>query len=294
MPRQGGPRALLELLLPSSGGLRGRKFRNSRRVIEGMLYRLRTGGPWRDLPAHFGPWKTVWKRHRRYAGDGTWDRVLTALVAMVDAGGDLDWAVSVDSTVVRVHQHGANAARTQGDLPNYKNLRDEPADHAIGRSRGGLTSKIHLACDGHGRPLSVLAGPGQAGDSPMFANLLEGISVPRLGGGGARIRPDEVRADKAYSSKANRELLRSKSIKAVIPEKSDQVANRKRKGSEGGRPPSFDAESYKGRNVVERAFNKAKQYRGVATRYDKLVMTYRAGFMLAGIVEWLKLLGDTP
>ena len=105
---------LLALLLPSSDGLRGRKFRNNRVVVEGMLYRLRTGLPWRDLPSHFGPRKTVWKRHRRYAGDGTWDRVLTALVAMADAGGNLDWAVSVDSTVVRVHQPGANAARHIG------------------------------------------------------------------------------------------------------------------------------------------------------------------------------------
>ncbi|MCZ4589333.1 IS5 family transposase [Rhodococcus opacus] len=285
---------LLALLLPSSDGLRGRKFQNSRLVVEGMLYRLRTGLPWRDLPAHFGPWKTVWKRHRRYAGDGTWDRVLIALAAMADAGGDLDWAVSVDSTVVRVHQHGANARVTQGDLPNYTNLLDEPVDHGIGRSRGGLTCKVHLACDGDGRPLSVLVGPGQAGDSPMLGPLLEGICVPRIGGGAPRTRPDEVRADKAYTSKANRELLRSKGIKAVIPEKSDQVANRKNKGSAGGRPPNFDAESYKGRNVVERAFNKAKQWRAVATRYDKLALTYRAGFLLAGIVEWLKLLGDMP
>ncbi|WP_162181274.1 transposase, partial [Rhodococcus wratislaviensis] len=91
---------------------------------------------------------------------------------------------------------------TQGDLPNYTNLRDEPADHGIGRSRGGLTSKAHLACDGHGRPLSVLVGPGQAGDSPMFAHVLEGICVPRLAGGAHRTRPVEVRADKAYSSRA--------------------------------------------------------------------------------------------
>lgn len=157
-----------------------------------------------------------------------------------------------------------------------------------------MTSKIHLACDGDGRPLATLVGPGQAGDSPMFAPLLDGIRVPRLGGGAARTRPDEVRGDKAYTSKANRALLRRKGIKAVIPEKSDQVANRKKKGSAGGRPPSFDAESYKGRNVVERAFNKAKQWRAVATRYDKLAITYRAGFVLAGVVEWLKLLGDTP
>lgn len=182
----------------------------------------------------------------------------------------------------------------QGDLPNYTNLREEPADHGIGRSRGGLTSKVHLACDGAGRPLSVLVGPGQGGDSPMFGLLLEGICVPRIGGGAPRRRPDEVRADKAYTSKANRELLRSKGIKAVIPERSDQMTNRKNKGRAGGRPPTFDTESYTGRNVVERAFNKAKGWRAVATRYDKLAMTYRAGFLLAGIVEWLKLLGDMP
>lgn len=85
---------------------------------------------------------------------------------------------------------------TQGDLPNYTNLLDEPSDHGIGRSRGGLTSKVHLACDGAGRPLSVLVGPGQAGDSPMFGLLLEGICVPRIGGGAPRRRPDEVRAER--------------------------------------------------------------------------------------------------
>lgn len=105
---------LLEMLLPSSDGLRGRKFRNNRLVVEGILYRLRTGIPWRDLPAHFGSWKTVWKRHRRYAGDGTWDRVMTALIAMADDGGNVGWAVSIDSTVVRVHQHGSNMARLTG------------------------------------------------------------------------------------------------------------------------------------------------------------------------------------
>lgn len=106
--------ALLELLLPSSAESRGPNFQNNRRVVEGMLYRLRAGIPWRDLPACFGPWQTVWKRHRRYAGDGTWDRVLTALVAMADVHSELDWAVSIDSTVVRVHQHGSNAARYTG------------------------------------------------------------------------------------------------------------------------------------------------------------------------------------
>ncbi|MFD4442073.1 IS5/IS1182 family transposase, partial [Nocardia sp. NPDC058519] len=97
---------------------------------------------------------------------------------------------------------------------------------------------------------------------------------------------------KAYSSAANRKLLRSKRTVAVIPQRSDQVANRKRRGRAGGRPPRFDSEAYKGRNVVERAFNKVKHWRGVATRYDKLACTYRAGFVMALTVEWLKLLGD--
>lgn len=100
---------LLELLLPKSEGRVGRNFSNNRVVVEGMLYRLRTGVPWRDLPEVFGPWQTVWKRHRRYAADGTWDRVLTALLALADTSGDLDWVVSIDSTIVRAHQHAAGA-----------------------------------------------------------------------------------------------------------------------------------------------------------------------------------------
>lgn len=102
---------LLELLLPKSDGRVGRNFANNRLVVEALLYRLRVGGPWRDLPEVFGPWQTVWKRHRRYAADGTWDRVMIALLALADTTGDLDWVTSVDSTIVRVHQHGAGAGR---------------------------------------------------------------------------------------------------------------------------------------------------------------------------------------
>ena len=128
----------------------------------------------------------------------------------------------------------------------------------------------------------------------MFPNLLNTIRVPRNGRGRARTRPDAVLADKAYSSRANRGLLRSRGIKAVIAEPSDQVGHRKRKGSNGGRPPKFDTEAYKGRNVVERSFNVLKQWRGLATRYDKLALTYRGGVVLAAIVTWLRVLGDTP
>ena len=109
--------ARIEPLLPFSGGRRGRPFRDHRQVVEGIAYRYRAGIPWRDLPEQFGPWQTVWKRHHRFALDGTWEKVLAQVLTDADAAGQLDWAVSVDSTIARVHQHGATAARTQGAHP---------------------------------------------------------------------------------------------------------------------------------------------------------------------------------
>ena len=176
----------------------------------------------------------------------------------------------------------------QGDAGNYRKLFEEPDDHAVGRSRGGLSTKIHHACDGKGRPLAFIIGPGQGSDSRMFPMVLDTISVPRAGSGRARNRPDAVLGDKAYSSRANRNLLRMKRIKAVIPEPRDQIANRKRKGSRGGRPVDFDSEAYKGRAVVEQSFNLFKQWRGIATRYDKLALTYRAGVALYACLIWLR------
>lgn len=127
-------------------------------------------------------------------------------------------------------------SRSQGALENYKNLREEPGDHGIGRSRGGLSTKIHHLVDGRGLPLVVLVGPGQAGDSPMFPVLMDQLRVERVGPGRPRTRPEAVRGDKAYSSRANRGHLRERGIKAVIPEPSDQIGHRKRRSSAGGRP----------------------------------------------------------
>ena len=121
----------------------------------------------------------------------------------------------------------------------------------------------------------------------MLPDLLAEIRVPRLGGGRPRTRPDAVLADRAYGSRANREHLRSRRIRAVIPEKKDQIAARKNKGSRGGRPPAFDKQAYTSRNVVERSFAYAKQWRALATRYDKLAITYRAAVVLSAILTWL-------
>ncbi|CAL9677034.1 hypothetical protein SUDANB105_08001 [Streptomyces sp. enrichment culture] len=107
--------------------------------------------------------------------------------------------------------------------------------------------------------------------------MLDAVRVPRLTVGRPRRRPETVIADKAYSSRAIRSGLRRRGIRAVIPERADQVASRRRRGSAGGRPPAFDSEQYKTRNVVERCFSRLKQFRAVATRFDKLAARYLAG-----------------
>ncbi len=142
--------------------------------------------------------------------------------------------------------------------------------------------------------MAVVVTGGQRNDGAMLEQVLDDIRVPRIGAGRPRTRPDSVAADKAYASGVNRRMLRARGITAVIPEKSDQITARQRKGSAGGRPPGFDAEAYKDRNVVERSFALVKQWRGVATRYDKLAITYRAGAVLHACLTWATLLGDTP
>ncbi len=157
----------------------------------------------------------------------------------------------------------------------------------LGRSRGGLTSKIHLAADWRCRPLAFVLTPGQAGDSPQFVPVLERIKV-RGPLGRPRTRPHAVAADKAYSSRFNRRYLRRRGIQAVIPEKVDQAAHRKRRGSGGGRPVSHDAILYKDRNTVERCINRLRNWRGIAFRFDKTPQSYEAGLHLCGAMLWLR------
>jgi transposase len=130
--------------------------------------------------------------------------------------------------------------------------------------------------------------PGQDGDNPQLLPLLDGIRVARAGPGRPRSRPGAVLADKAYSHPSTRKALRKRRIQLVSPERSDQVARRKAAGSKGGRPPAFDAELYKQRNVVERCFNRLKQFRDLATRYAKRVAYYQAELTIAAIILWLR------
>ena len=154
----------------------------------------------------------------------------------------------------------------------------EPPDHALGRSRGGLSTKIHALADLTCTPVMAALTGGQAGDNPMLATLVKALAE------GGYEQDFRLLADKAYSHPSTRTFLRGRKIKHTIPEKSDQIARRKAKGSKGGRPPGFDSEIYKQRNTIERSFSRVKQWRGLATRYDKYAVTFLGGFTLAMVI----------
>lgn len=188
----------------------------------------------------------------------------------------------------RYRPGAAGAGRAERPGPHQGLSRITKTGEALGRSRGGLTSKIHLLADSGCRPLARLTSAGQRHDSLAFAPLLGRLKIARRGPGRPRTRPGRVLGDKAYSSAAIRSRLRRSGIKATIPEPADQVKNRLRRGSRGGRPPAFDAAAYKQRNVVERAFCQLRQHRAVATRYDKRDFVWRGTVDVASIRIWLR------
>jgi transposase len=257
----------LAALLPPQKPRTGRPSLDHRTLIEAVLWLARTGAPWRDLPPELMNWRSAWRRLQRWTAAGVWERVVDALRAMAPEAG---WEVHMlDSTVVRAHAHAAGARKKAGV-------------QALGRSRGGFSTKLHLRCDGRGRPVAFHLTGGQRHDLTGVGPLFERGALRTGRRGRPRWKPAAVIADKAYSAAWLLDVLRRKGITPVIPSRSDQPEN-----------PDFDRETYRRRNLIERLVGQLKQFRRVATRYDKLDPHYLAFVQIASIVLWLRMFGDT-
>ena len=235
-------------LLPGRIGHVGATARNNRLFIDAVLYRLRTGIPWRDLPERFGDFKNIHRRFSRWAEKGLWTNLLSLLTEDAD-----EEYVMIDSTLVRAHQHSSGAVGRN------------PSDQAIGRSRGGLTTKIHARVDALGNPTEFFLTAGQVHDLAGAEVLLTDIET------GAVI------ADKAYDAEERVvKPLEQARIEVVIPPRSCRKT-----------PREYDRELYKARHLIENFFCKLKHFRGIATRYDKRAVHFLGAIYLAASVIWL-------
>jgi transposase len=230
-------------LLPGKPGDPGRSAADDRLFLEAVLWIVRVGAPWRDLPASFGNWNSAFQRFRRWAKGGVFDRIFQVL----SEDADFEYVI-IDGTIVRVHQHGAGA-------------RGGTQAQAIGRSRGGLTTRIVALVDGLGNLVRFVLLPGQRHDSVGVAPLLKDLDFAAL------------LADKAFDSDAIRADLNERGALAVIPPKADRAA-----------AIPCDFEMYKWRHLVENFFCKIKEFRRIATRYDKTDTSFAAIIHLGGIV----------
>lgn len=248
---------------------RGRPWVSHRLVVSGVLWILSTGAPWRDLPKRFGKWKTVYNRFRRWVREGVWDRLWIGRLEMMLADGQIDteqW--DVDGSVIRAHRC-AGGALTPDPSKDY----DEPVDHALGRSQGGFSTKLHLVVESHGHALGITLTPGQRHESTEFENVME--SVPLVCNDVNW--PEAVAGDKAYSSTKIRIWLGTRKIEDVIPTRKNEEHIK-----------TFDKEKYRARNIVERVIGWLKECRRVATRYEKKATHFLAIVKIAILRRLLK------
>ncbi|WP_107917575.1 IS5 family transposase [Sphingobium yanoikuyae] len=237
--------AIIEPLLPNKP--RGVARVDDHRVLNGIMWRFRSGATWAEVPERYGPSTTCYNRFVRWRKAGVWDRLLAAVSAGYN--GEL---VMIDSTCMRVHQNGATGKK------------GEAGDRGMGRSRGGLTSKLHALVDADGRPVGLRLTGGQVHDACEAEALIEAIPE------GATLL-----GDKGYDSNAIRQAAAARNVWANISNRS----NRKQ-------PFAFSPWLYKQRNLVERFFNRIKQFRGIATRYDKDPANFLAAIKLICVRIW--------
>lgn len=218
---------------------------NLRKTVEGILYRIRVGCPWRDLPRRFGRWNSVFQKFNRWSPKGKLMLVFKALVQEPD----LEWAF-IDGSIVKAHQHSAGAASDE--------------NQAIGKSRGGNTTKIHMAVDAHGLPIDFEITGGEVHDCKVAPEFIEKLPAAEF-----------TVADKGYDSEEVRDAIRKKLSIPVIPRKSNsKIGN-----------ADIDWGLYRYRHLVENLFARIKHFRGLATRFDKLKRNYLS--VVAIVCSWL-------
>ena len=265
---------------PPNGG-RGGQWKDHRAAVNGILWVLCSGAAWRDLPERYGPFQTVHGRLQRWRADGTWEKVLAALRVEADERGLIDWAQwNADSTSVGARgTRPAPAKKGAGTDDSGRAREHEPADDGLGRCRGGFGSKLHVMTDGRGNVLQVVVTRGNRNEVPVLGPLLASALANNPGR-----RPKKLACDKGYGADRFRTGLPAVGIQPVIPMRDNEhVDDRDGFGK-------FDKRAYRGRNVVERAVAKLKEFRRIATRYEKLASSYCAMLSLANIVLYLRIL----
>ena len=221
--------------------------REHRNTMEGILYRLRVGCPWRDLPECLGLWNTIYRRFLLWSRKG----ILLRLFKTLSADSDTEWEF-IDGSYVKAHQHSAGASSEE--------------NQAIGLSRGGNTSKIHLSVDSYGLPIAFIVTGGEVHDSKAANALIELLP-----------QSDFIIADKGYDSEAIRDKVRESGSVPVIPRRDNSTLGN----------ADIDWCLYKYRHLVENAFARLKHFRAIATRYDKLKIHFESMLALACSVIWL-------
>jgi len=274
----------LQPLLPHPTHPRGagRPWKPHRRILNGIRWILHTGAPWRDLPARYGPWETVYARFNRWRDDGTWNRICSRFLGRLDRQGRIDHELwCIDATIIRASR-AAGGARHRSAKPRLLGGKQttqmlEPQDHALGRSQGGFGTKVHLLCDSQGIVLSLYLTAGQRHESKAFEPTMERVALPRRLGG--KRWPAQLAADKGYSYPRLRRWLKRRQVEDVIPTRKNQP-----------RQEDFDKETYRQRNIVERAIGWQKECRRLGTRYEKLAINFLA-FWIVGLIGQLLRVG---
>ena len=233
-------------LLPGKKGDPGVTAKDNRLFVNAIFFVAKTGVPWRDLPERFGHWHRVFQRFNRWCKKGVFTRIFEVL-----RDPDLE-VLMLDSTVIRAHQHSAGQKNST------------PEQEQLGRSRGGVSTKIHVAVDGVGQPTKIFLSPGQDHDVTKAPDLIRDAQA------------NTVIGDKAYDSDPLLAQIEAQGATPVIPPRE----NRKE-------PRDYDRQEYKKRNVVERFINVLKQCRRVATRYEKTARNFLGFVLLASTLVQL-------